>query len=126
MSSDQHAFDFANITLADLDRLDSTAINDLPFGVVGLSPEGLVKVYSQTESRAAGLSLDSVLNTHYFATIAQCMNNFMVAQKFEDEATLDTMLDYVLTLRMRPTPVKLRLLKGSDASLSYILILRSR
>ena len=52
------------------------------------------------------------------------MNNFMVAQRFEDEAEIDDVIDYVLTLRMRPTPVRLRLLKSAAASRRYILIQR--
>ena len=52
------------------------------------------------------------------------MNNFMVAQRFQDEAYLDVVIDYVLTLRMRPTPVRLRLLKSPAVGRCYILIER--
>jgi hypothetical protein len=52
------------------------------------------------------------------------MNNFLVAQRFEDEAELDEIVPYVLTLRMRPTKVRLRLLKTPETALSYILIER--
>lgn len=42
------------------------------------------------------------------------MNNFMVAHRFEEAAEnglpLDATIDYVLTLRMRPQRVQLRLL----------------
>jgi hypothetical protein len=51
-----------------------------------------------------------------------CMNNFMVAQRFEDEDVLDTVIDYVLTFRMRPTPVKLRLVRQWNLSRRYLLI----
>ena len=40
------------------------------------------------------------------------MNNYLVAQRFIDEPEIDDTIDFVLTLRMRPTPVKLRLLKS--------------
>jgi hypothetical protein len=56
------------------------------------------------------------------------MNNFMVAQRFEDAArdgsSLDATIDYVLTLRMRPIKVKLRLLAIPGAPLRYVLVLR--
>jgi len=52
------------------------------------------------------------------------MNNFMVAQRFEDEPELDATLPYVLTLRMRPTRVRLRLLATSGTTRRYILIER--
>ena len=127
MSNDDHnPLGFSTVSLADLDRLDAATRDALPFGVVGLSATGIVEVYNETEARLAGLSRQSVVGVHYFSTTAQCMNNFMVAQHFEDEATLDLTIDYVLTLRMRPTPVRLRLLKGSGSSLDYILIQRLR
>jgi hypothetical protein len=35
----------------------------------------------------------------------------MVAQRFETEPALDAIVDYVFTLRMQPTKVRLRLLR---------------
>ena len=118
--------DFETITLRDLQHLTPSECDDLPFGVVGLSGDGLVRVYNATEARLAGISSKSVMGAHYFSGTAQCMNNFMVAQHFEDETQFDLMIDYVLTLRMRPTPVRLRLLKAPEVPLSYVLILRLR
>ena len=123
-NEDDDPLGFSQISLLDLDRLDPAVLDALPFGVVGMSAIGIVVVYNQTESRLAGLSQESVIGAHYFSTTAQCMNNFMVAQHFEDEVTLDLTIDYVLTLRMRPTPVRLRLLKGSGSPLDFILIQR--
>ena len=113
---------FNLIKLADLDSLSTSECDLLPFGVVGLSPEGLVEVYNLTESKLAGLPLDSVLGKHYFSSTAQCMNNYLVAQRLGDEPELDAVLDYVLTLRMRPTPVRLRLLRSSGVTRRYVLI----
>ena len=115
---------FSSITLADLDSIDPTVLDGLPYGVVGLSDAGLVEIYNETEARLAGLSRETVIGVDYFFTTAQCMNNFMVAQRFEDEDVLDITIDYVLTLRMRPTPVRLRLLKAGGFALRYILIQR--
>jgi hypothetical protein len=56
--------------------------------------------------------------------VGQCMNNFMVAQRFEDEAEIDDIVPYVLTLRMRPTRVRLRLLASATSPRRYILIER--
>jgi hypothetical protein len=53
-----------------------------------------------------------------------------VAQRFEDAAqngeVLDLLLDYVLTLRMRPTNVQLRLLSAPGAHYRYVLIRRNK
>ena len=115
---------FEQISIVDLETLDRESVDQLRFGVVGLSPSGLVEVYNRTESTLAGLPLKAVLGTHFFNNTAQCMNNYLVAQRFEDEAELDVVLDYVLTLRMRPTPVRLRLLKSPTISRRYVLIER--
>ncbi len=116
--------DFEDITIAHLDDLNQEQSDMLPFGVVGLSSEGLVEIYNRTESMLAGLPRESVVGTHFFANTAQCMNNYLVAQRFEDEPELDASLNFVLTLRMRPTPVRLRLLQTASASRRYILIQR--
>ena len=116
-----------------LDRLraaEDAELDTLEFGVIGFDDQALVRRYNACESRMAGLSPQRVLGQHLFTAVAPCMNNFMVAQRFEDAATesspLDATLDYVLTLRMRPSKVKLRLLAAPGAALRYVLISRPR
>jgi len=115
---------FSSISVKHLGTLSREQIDGLEFGVVGFSSDGIVEIYNARESELAGLPFDSVIGSHFFSSTAQCMNNFLVAQRFEDEPELDAVIDYVLTLRMRPTPVQLRLLKSPDASRRYILIQR--
>ena len=80
------------------------------------------------ESKFAGLSLEKVLGFSLFTVVAPCMNNFMVAQRFDDAAisggVLDATIDYVLTLRMRPVKVKLRLLASPGDRFRYVLVRR--
>lgn len=116
--------DFSTIRIIDLDTMSSEQLDALPFGVVGLAEDGTTDVYNATESKLAGIPRSIVLGWSYFAETAQCMNNFMVAQRFEDEAEIDDVIDYVLTLRMRPTPVRLRLLKAPSRARRYLLIQR--
>jgi photoactive yellow protein len=92
--------------------------------VIGLSAAGLVEIYNERESKLAGLSPSMVMGANFFLTIAQCMNNFMVAQRFLDEPELDATIDFVLTFRMRPTPVQLRMLQSASARRHYVLIAR--
>jgi len=56
--------------------------------------------------------------------VAPCTNNYLVAQRFRDEPTLDAELDYVFTLKMRPTKVRLRLLQTPEARRKYLLVAR--
>jgi photoactive yellow protein len=107
---------------------DDAAFNALNFGVIAIDANGIAKRYNAHESKASGLNHDQVLDLHFFSIVAQCMNNFMVAQRFEDAKSnaepLDATIDYVLSLRMRPIPVKLRLLSSPDAPMQYICIQR--
>jgi len=112
------------LTLAELQTMPVDACDCLPFGVIGLDTSGITKVYNATEARMASLASDRVLGLSFFNAVAQCMNNYLVAQRFEEEAELDVIIPYVLTLRMRPTPVRMRLLASKSSLLRYILIER--
>ncbi len=111
-----------------LPELDATELDELEFGVIGFDQEGVVRLYNATESKFAGLSPSRVLDHPLFTVVAPCMNNYLVAQRFEDaavaEEALDATIDYVLTLRMRPVKVKLRLLAAARAPLRYVLVQR--
>ena len=115
---------FADVTIDQLETASGSALDALPFGSIGLNAEGHVEIYNATEARLAGLPRERVVGKHFFSAVGLCMNNFMVAQRFEDEPRLDATIDYVLTLRMRPTPVKLRMLQSPEARRRYILIQR--
>ena len=115
---------FETITLSDLEAASKDRLDGLSFGVIGLQPDTLADVYNETESRLSGVSPEQVLGAPFFDTIGQCMNNFMVAQRFEDEPDLDDIVPFVLTLRMRPTRVRLRLLQKQGIDRRYILIER--
>jgi photoactive yellow protein len=110
----------AQLTADEFDRLD--------FGVIGFDAETVVTRYNSVESTAAGLSASRVLGQPLFTNVAPCMNNFIVAQRFEDAedegAALDDTVDYVLTLRMRPVKVKLRLLAAPGGDMRYVLVQR--
>lgn len=111
-----------------LESMDDAALNALDFGVIGFDKEGRVQRYNTFESRAAGLSPERVLDQDLFMVVAPCMNNFLVAQRFVDADEAGTVLDdtinYVLTLRMRPTKVRLRLLSDPMARHRYVLVHR--
>ena len=114
---------------SELDRYSDEELDALPFGAIGIDASGMVRRYNSFESKAAGLSTARVLGQPLFTVVAPCMNNFLVAQRFEDallnSTPLDDIVDYVLTLRMRPVKVKLRLLAVPGADNRYVLVQRS-
>lgn len=122
------AFDQPDL-LARLDALSSEELDTLDFGVIGMDAQTAVQRYNATESRLAGLTPERVLSHPLFTVVAPCMNNFMVAHRFEEAAAsgaaLDDTIDYVLTLRMRPAKVKLRLLAAPGTATRYVLVKRN-
>ncbi|MDA3922582.1 MAG: hypothetical protein PF501_18190 [Salinisphaera sp.] len=115
---------FETVQLTDLESMAQAERDALDFGVIGLRPDTRADIYNATEASMAGIDPSRVLGFPFFATIGQCMNNFMVAQRFEDEADLDEIVPFVLTLRMRPTRVRLRLLQARDVERRYVLVAR--
>ena len=115
--------------LADvLDASSQEQIDTLDFGVIGFDAAANVQRYNAFESQAAGLSPQRVIGEPLFTNVAPCLNNFLVAQRFEDAledgSELDDTIDYVLTLRMRPIKVKLRLLASANSGTRYVLVQR--
>ena len=115
------AFDAPDLLDA-LTTFDAPALDALPFGVVGMDAAGTVVEYNAYESRRAGISRDRVIGRHFFSEVAPCTNNYLVATRFEEEPALDAVIPYVFTLRMRPTPVELRLLRAPGAGRMYVLV----
>jgi photoactive yellow protein len=111
-----------------LDAASDAQLDRLDFGVIAFGADTIVCRYNATESQAAGLSPQRVLGQPLFTNVAPCMNNFMVAQRFEDAidggVELDATIDYVLTLRMRPVKVSLRLLAHPASATRYVLVAR--
>ena len=111
-----------------LAALGEDGLDQLDFGVIGFDSATTVCRYNEFESKAAGLTAHRVLGQPLFTVVAPCMNNFLVAQRFEDAvetgAVLDATIDYVLTLRMRPIKVALRLLASPGAAMRYVLVER--
>ena len=121
------AFDAPDLAVR-LDQCTPEQLDALDFGVIGFGADTNVTLYNAFESQAAGLSPQRVLGQPLFTNVAPCMNNFMVAQRFEDaheeQGVLDATIDYVLTLRMRPVKVALRLLANPGSDTRYVLVQR--
>ena len=114
-----------------LAQMDDAGLDQLDFGVIGFGKEADARVvrYNACERRGSGLDPQRVLGLPLFSVVAQCMNNYLVAQRFDDAVeagtALDHTLDFTFTLRMRPTPVVLRLLSAPDQPVQYIAVRRT-
>jgi hypothetical protein len=58
----------------------------------------------------------------FFCDIAPCPNNYLVSGRFNAASELDDTIDYVFTVKMRPRPVQLRLLKNERSGRQYVAV----
>lgn len=114
---------FTNTSLLDqLEAADDAALDALPFGVIAMSEDGTVTSYNLAESRLSGMTRERVIGRNFFSSVAPCTNNFLVAHRFHTEPALDTVIDYVFTTFMKPTAVRLRLLKQPARRRMYVAV----
>ena len=68
--------DFETKKLAEaLEALTAEKIDQLPFGVIGIDPEGIVRVFNKTEARLSGYGARPAHGKAFFTDVAPCMNN---------------------------------------------------
>ncbi len=56
----------------DVDRLDDAELDDLPFGVICLAPDGTILRYNAAEARLARLDRTTVIGRQFFGEVAPC------------------------------------------------------
>ena len=110
--------------LVRLDGASDAQLDELEFGVVAMDSTGTVEAYNTCEVALSGLSAAAVIGRNFFTAVAPCTNNYLVAMRFTEEPTLDATIDYVFTLKMRPTKVRLRLLQSPESRRKYLLVAR--
>ena len=112
--------------LVRLRSADAAALDRLDFGVIGFDSATNVTHYNRAEAASAGLAAPRVLSRPLFRVVAPCMNNVIVAGRFDAAQQagvgLDVLLDYMLALRMRPIRVQLRLLAGPVDGTRFVAV----
>ncbi len=117
--------DFYTKNITDfLNKSDEITLNTLNFGIIGFNNNGIITVYNKTEENMSGLSYSTVINQPLFTLVAPCLNNYLVALRFETEPVIDEVIPYVFSFKIKPCRVKLRLIKSPESSVNYILVER--
>jgi photoactive yellow protein len=105
-----------------VETFQSGEFDELPFGLIVMDRLANVIWYNTYESKRAGLDPAKVLGRNFFEVVAPCTNNYLIAQRYTDDQTLDEALDFVFTLRMAPTPVRLRMMATAGSSRQYLAV----
>jgi photoactive yellow protein len=68
--------DFDTPTIAKaVEALSPDEINRLPYGVIGLDPQGVVQVFNSAEAQLSGYGNRPSHGKAFFTDVAPCMNN---------------------------------------------------
>lgn len=106
-----------------LEQYEAEDFNEFDYGVVRMDRSGNIKAYNSYNSDLAADDNKAVIGQNFFTQVAPCTNNFMVAEKYNKvETELDETLDYILTYRVKPAQVTLRLLAKNSKENQYLSI----
>jgi photoactive yellow protein len=113
-----------------VDDLADAALDELPFGVVGLDEEGTILRYNLYESRFARLDRNNVLGKNFFAEVAHCTRNEAFEGRFRafvaspGGADLDR-FDFLFDFKFGAQNVSVDIVRA-PSSRFYLLINRTR
>ena len=116
-------FDEAGL-LAVLDAASPDELDAAPFGIISMDRSGTVTHYNATEARLAAIARDRVVGLNFFTDVGPCTNNYLIAGRYDEADALDEFVDFVFTFRMKPSPVRLRLLRAAGSDRQYLVVER--
>jgi photoactive yellow protein len=113
------AFDDTDLA-ASLERLTPDEVDVLSFGVIGLDPHGVVRLYSQTEARLSGRKSRPTVGLDFFGDVAPCMNSDYFKGRIEkarQAGTLNISFTFVGDFADRQRELSVRVVSASDGGL---------
>jgi len=109
----------------DVDGMDATALNDLPFGAIKVDRDGRITFYNQTEARISGRVPERVIGRRFFHEVAPCTNMPDFYGRFLDivvEQRAHVSFLFVFDFAMRPIRVRIDMRPASEDGLYWILV----
>ena len=109
-------FETPNLAAA-VEALPREDIDRLPFGVIGLAPDGSVCIYNKTESVLSGYKGRPAHGRLFFVDVAPCMNNGYFKGRIDkalNAGTLDISFSFVGDFSDRDRELFVRAQSASD------------
>lgn len=122
----QHAF-VPQELLSNLPNMKQSQLDMLDFGAIRVNDEGVILSYNRWQSEFAQVDQDEALGKNFFRELAPCTNNRLVFGRFKQgvaDGSLDVVVSYAFTYRMRPTLVKVHLYREPKTRANWILVAR--
>ncbi|NCN05717.1 MAG: photoactive yellow protein [Spirochaetales bacterium] len=108
-------------------KLGDDKINDLAFGAIKIDDKGMILSYNQAEGEITGRNPDEVIGKSFFREVAPCTNQPEFYGRFEKglkDGSLNTLFEYVFDYNMKPTKVKVHMMKAQVGEGYYIFVKR--
>lgn len=115
--------DLAN-TLA---KMGDAAIDTLAFGAIKVDETGKILQYNAAEGEITGRDPKAVIGKNFFTDVAPCTNSPEFYGKFKEGVSsgeLNVMFEYVFDYQMKPTKVKVHMLKALVGEGYFIFVKR--
>lgn len=112
---------------ARLDRMDRSRLDALPFGVVKITRQGRVLVFSAREAELSGFRADRAAGRDWFAEIAPCMGTPAFRGRLEEAAHLgpvDIYLEHTGDFRDPDRVLAVRIVETADRTAFWMAIAR--
>jgi photoactive yellow protein len=110
-----------------IDNFTAQEADELSFGIVRVTDQGIIELYNKYESEISKLPASEVLGKNFFTTVAPCTNNRLFKGKFDagvNGDSLDVEFLYTFTYRLRPTNVAVRLYRVPVSRTNWIFTQR--
>jgi len=95
------------------------------YGIVKVDDAGKILLYNRYESELAGIAPWAAEGRNFFTEIAPCTNNKLVFGRFKsgvESGSLDASFNYTFTYKMRPTNVKIRMIRDAASSTNWVFV----
>jgi len=115
--------DLANV----LAKMGDKDIDSLAFGAIKVDEKGTILQYNVTEGEITGRDPKEVLGKNFFTEVAPCTNRSEFYGKFKEgiaQGNLDTLFEYVFDYKMKPTKVKVHMIKAVVGGGYFIFVQR--
>jgi photoactive yellow protein len=102
-------------------------IDQLPFGVIGLDSQGIVRVFNRTEAEKSGFKGRPAIGKEFFIDVAPCMNNSYFKGRIDKaiaSGTLDVRFTFVGDFSDRNRELAVRVQGAKDGG-TWIFLRRS-
>jgi photoactive yellow protein len=100
-----------------IEALTNDEIDMLPFGVIGLDQQGVVRLYSKTEARLSGRKSRPTEGLLFFTDVAPCMDNEFFKGRIDKAmkaGTLDIAFTHVGDFSDRERELSVRVQSAAD------------